>query len=74
MAKFKPAANHSVSLINLRILIVYVKTRRALLQLGWTMVESYLPFRALDSFLVKSSEVNDTDSRSQESTLTDVMD
>ena len=36
-------------------------------------MESYLPFRALDSFLVKSSEVNDTDSRSQESTLTDVM-
>ena len=37
------------------------------------MVESYLPFRALDSFLVKSPEVNDTDSRSQESTLMDVM-
>ena len=77
MAKFKPAANHSVSLINLGILIVNVKTRRALLQLGWTMVESYCLsvwkntyWRKLD---YRCLETNDTDSGDQESTLIDVM-
>ena len=48
-----------------------VKTRRALLQLGWTMVESYLPFRVEEHLGVW--KLNDTDSGSQESTLMDVM-